>query len=584
LLKENPTRRLSQRFKYTFSFPPQNKASLLTFLTLLPLLFLFSLDLYKILFGILISEAALFSSIYLERFFIKSKLATYKRLVSFSFINNLILLFFVFLAVISDLILYSSLARKASLIILGIFLLISFRMVIYKAIFTNNFLTALALGALQPLMVFFSLFYFENFREEALRLTLPYLFGLVILILSSFALRMLEDAASKPLPFNVFKFFKSFMLNWMENDSHLFDKYLSIFGKEKEIRSYQINFNKRVSLFIPGIHPGPIAGLGGCDLPYQIYYYLKNKGTLSFILHGFSNHEYDLASRDELKRFLSTLNDGEIILKGDKCTPFIRSQYGDIKVTCIKFDGNTALLLITASPKTTDDFDQEVELKIKELAKKLGYKEIIVIDCHNSLNDEEDIIKEEDLLKAAEEALRKESIFKKFKLGFSHSSEINFKNLPDISEAGIGILLLDFDGERFCIVSVDSNNAKAGIREALEEHLKKKGVKMVELCTSDTHSKTGRAKNKRGYYCFGELSDMEEIRRLIDELYNLALKRLEEASFEVKRIKSKAKVLGNDSWNYIATALERGLDFSKKSLKILGLVCLSFILTLIFVY
>ncbi|MEM4311905.1 MAG: DUF2070 family protein [Nitrososphaerales archaeon] len=588
MLRKSPTEDLSRRFKYIFSFPPQNAIFLLTLTSLIPtpLLILSSLGLtlIEIGFGILLGELALFLSIALERLTLRSRLANYRRLVGFSFITNFFLIFFALIAWISNLIV-PSLARTVSLILLGIFFLAAFRIIIFRAIFTNSLIGALGIGALQPLFLFLAFLYFDTFAKQAFSLNLPYIFGISFLILSSLALKRLEDITSKSLPFNVFRFFKGFMLNWMESDSHLFEKYLAFFGKEREVKSYMIDIftkNQKLSILVPGIHPGPLAGFGGSDLPYQIYSHLKKRAITSFILHGFSNHEYDLASKEELAKFISSLNDGEVISEDDRCA-ILRGQYGDIKATCINFN-RVALLLITASPKCTDDFDPELEVKLKALL-NLGYKELIAVDCHNSLNSEDREIEEKDVIKASELSLKGALNIKKFKIGVSHLSEIANKNFAsDLGEAGMGLLLFDLEGERYCLIGIDANNAKVGLREEIEESLKSKGVKIAEVCTSDTHSQTGKASNKRGYYCFGELSDKNEIIGAIHELYQLALIRLEEAQFRVKLIKSRVKILGSDAWNYIATALERGISFSKRSSIIVGLLYLIFIATLIVFY
>ena len=58
---------------------------------------------------------------------------------------------------------------------------------------------------------------------------------------------------------------------------------------------------------------------------------------------------------------------------------------------------------------------------------------------------------------------------------------------------------------KFCFVIVDANNSKLGFREEVFKDFEKiAGVRILELCTSDTHVTAAKTSGAKGYVALGD--------------------------------------------------------------------------------
>ena len=115
------------------------------------------------------------------------------------------------------------------------------------------------------------------------------------------------------------------------------------------------------------------------------------------------------------------------------------------------------------------------------------------------------------------------------KLAQSNTNEIKNHILfgEDIGKSGLSIILIDVNKDdddnnsnhniQYVIGWADSNNMKSGLREYIIKFLEEKGIRMLEICSSDTHEKSG-FRTSEGYYPFGHITKFETI---ADHYYKL---------------------------------------------------------------
>jgi putative membrane protein len=154
-----------------------------------------------------------------------------------------------------------------------------------------------------------------------------------------------------------------------------------------------------------------------------------------------------------------------------------------------------------------------------------------------------------------------------FEVGYAHSSEISFTHNSDISDAGIGVLLLKTDASKGALVAVDSNNVKVGLREKLNEQLGRQGIELIELCTSDTHNLAARSLVSRGYFALGEATPTELIINGIMELVYIAQKRLARCKYTTADFSIDMPLIGIESLNEFALLTNNVIRFTKSYFK-----------------
>jgi putative membrane protein len=102
-----------------------------------------------------------------------------------------------------------------------------------------------------------------------------------------------------------------------------------------------------------------------------------------------------------------------------------------------------------------------------------------------------------------------------------------------------------------------------GLREKIVDEFAKNGMKLLEVCTSDTHYSAKIVRTKEGYYHFGKVTSAQQISDWFVKIAKQAEKRLEPASFEILEKKSNIKVMGTAVFGDFSKALDRCINMSK---------------------
>ena len=120
---------------------------------------------------------------------------------------------------------------------------------------------------------------------------------------------------------------------------------------------------------------------------------------------------------------------------------------------------------------------------------------------------------------------------------------------------------------------------KSGLREYVLQHLKQKGIRMLEICSSDTHENSG-FRTTEGYYPFGYITKFEIIADHFYDLIEIACKKLEVYKYEILTVESTVKVMGTSQFRDYSNALDKAMDLTKKCLIItFGVILIMLIFT-----
>ncbi|MDA4130986.1 MAG: DUF2070 family protein, partial [Thaumarchaeota archaeon] len=182
----------------------------------------------------------------------------------------------------------------------------------------------------------------------------------------------------------------------------------------------------------------------------------------------------------------------------------------------------------------------------------------------------------ENIIKVASELIAELSSAKQqsFKVGFAHSSEIGSKLPNDVGPAGIGLLYFDLSNtSRFCFLVVDANNAKLGFREKiLEEFLAKTEVRILEICTSDTHVTAARTFEAKGYLALGDRMSHEDFVSVLLLLFEKARSRSSVGQFSTLATISQVKTIGGEVMDDFSGLLDETSLIAKRGAAALALV------------
>ncbi len=243
------------------------------------------------------------------------------------------------------------------------------------------------------------------------------------------------------------------------------------------------------------------------------------------IFHSISDHDLNLPSKEEVRKYAESLEEPRILERGRTISlPVVVSEG---KATATGFAlGKTLLMALTLAPHGMEDLPEIVRTRIEEESSKSGFEECLVIDSHNSLGKKPNELETQNLIKASVAVIERLAKTEQSPLtfGFAHSSEVSSIDRPrDVGPAGVGLLLFQAQNSTFCLVVVDANNSRLGFREeVMKIFLDKTAQAILEICTSDTHVTAAKAKNEKGYLALGDISSPEQFSRILVTLLEKA--------------------------------------------------------------
>ena len=213
-----------------------------------------------------------------------------------------------------------------------------------------------------------------------------------------------------------------------------------------------------------------------------------------------------------------------------------------------------------------------------------GFRLTLVVDTHNSEGAKPNDSECDDLISCAAEVLQNLSTIGKseFRIGLAHSSELKEQARADIGPAGFGLILFETAGDRFCFVIVDANNAKLGFREDVFRNFEERTeVKIIELCTSDTHVTAAKTRGAKGYLALGDVTSVENFVSNLSSLYSLAQGRIAEGSYTSESVESEVKTIGGEILNDFSVLADKTSNTAKQGARILAILGIVLILVAI---
>ena len=520
----------------------------------------------SLLFGIIFLTAANFIDFFALR---GSPLNKISKVLHVSAFANLLWFLTVLTGAASD-ILFSKNGGSTNYVIEGMSLAIGLRIGIFTSVFGARLRRAIAASVIQPLIFLFA---FENsvfFSRGVLLYPVGLGFGLCLIAIG-IVWTIMADRAGRPRVESTFRLLQAFLAAWTENKTDNMEKIAEAKAHDELVSTYVIKFKssncKQVSIVLPQIHPGPFSPIGGSDLPY-ILYTLFSKAAL--VLHSVSDHSFNIPSKKELEKYIATLSKQRTLEAGNTCSIPVEVRIGESGVTGIAF-GKIVIAILSMAPKGMEDVPEVVGKEIQKYASQLGIKHILVVDSHNAMGDAIGDYESNNLVSAAKQCLKKlnQAEQYRFKIGFANSdgSYPSLSIAGDLGQGGLAVLIIEVEKKTYALGWADSNNMDNGLREYVINELNAKGIKMLEICTSDTHSTSGK-RTRQGYYPLGSISTHSEIANMLLDMSNRSIVNACMSNFELLASKSKIKVMGKDQFIDYSCALDKSMNITKVFLMI----------------
>lgn len=429
--------------------------------------------------------------------------------------------------------------------------------------------------SLQPLAYFLSLLSFQNLWQ-------PLVFSAVfasstILVVSSYVfVYLINRKGEQAIGIGAISLFKAFLANWIGNATRPLEEHFEKLGLNSNVSVSLLAFRKERSLeavmIVPMIHPGPFKNLGSSNLPYLIQRSLEEHfGIVAAIPHGTCGHESNLTSQQQCGKVLEEILDLARFSEFEsKATRFVREEKNLAKASCQIF-GDVALVTVTRAPASMEDVPREVGFKIIEQGRKLGAKDVIVVDAHNSLGSSKElaVLSNEELQdivlaagKALQKALKEERL--PFKIGTAKAYTKEFGIREGIGLGGAVALTVVVGEQKVAYVTIDGNNMVKGLREEILKSLEDV-IHDGEILTTDTHVVNAVLSIDRGYYPVGEAVDKEKLISYIKEGVFRALTDVSnsEVSYRIAEIRG-VKILSEERLRSLNILIDSTYEFAKK--------------------
>jgi putative membrane protein len=515
----------------------------------------------SLLLGIIFLTAANFLDFFALR---GSPLNKISKVLHVSAFANLLWFFTVLIGAAFD-ILFSKNGDSINYVIEGMSLAIGLRIGIFTSVFGARLRRAIAASVIQPLIFLFA---FENsvfFSHNILLYPVGLGFGLSLISIG-IVWTVVADRAGKPRVESTFRLLQAFLAAWTENRTDNMEKIAEAKAHDELLSTYVVKFKpincKHVSIVLPQVHPGPFSPVGGSSLPYILYIFFSKK---ALVLHSVSDHSFNIPSRRELEKYIATLSKQTTLEVGNTCSMPVEVKIGQSSVTGIAF-GNIVIAILSMAPKGMEDVPEAVGREIQNYALQLGIKHILIVDSHNAMGEVLGAFDSNNLVIAAKQCLEKLKHSKQyqFKIGFANSDDIypKFLAVGDLGQAGLAVVVIEVAEKRYLLGWADSNNMENGLREYIINALNNRGIKMIEVCTSDTHSTSGK-RTRQGYYSLGNISIHSKIAEIFFEISNKSIETAHISNFELLLSKSKIKVMGKDQFDDYSCALDKSMNITK---------------------
>ncbi|MHA1439428.1 MAG: DUF2070 family protein [Promethearchaeota archaeon] len=336
--------------------------------------------------------------------------------------------------------------------------------------------------------------------------------------------------------------------------------------------------------FIPHIHFGPFKTCGSSDLPEHIYKTFNDiPGTT--VYHTTTDHAQNLTSQKEVDKILNKIKLDIEEIKNNPKIKWIReirdvtrkiSNSAKIIGTEI---GDVPIIFLTRHPLPSDDIEEKIGQEIRTIAKTNGYRDIIIIDSHNSIIGDEihikkDSIEANDLINVSKNFIRarKESTENPSLMlyGVAKDPLKSFSEKDGIGYGGMVVHIFQnsITKQKTAFIHFDGNNAYLDVRSFILNQLQNRGVIMGEVTTSDSHT-VARQFTSRGYSPIGDKIKIPYILDKLEILIKKAEQNLEPVEFLYHESQENVRIWGN--MRYFDAIMDTLQECIRKSQRMLSL-------------
>ena len=405
-----------------------------------------------------------------------------------------------------------------------------------------------------------------------------------------------------------YPFIRAFVLSMMtDGNDNLVEEFFDKVGIKSEVKIQYIFIrskknNKLKSMFIvPNVHFGPFKTCGSSDLPAHIYHNFSHiPGTT--VYHTTNDHSQNLTTQAEVNKIIDKIkedvkdaeNNPNIIWMSE-INNLIRKMSNSAKVIGTKI-GDIPIIYLTRHPLPSDDIEHEIGETIRHNAKSKGFNDVIIIDSHNSIIDDEHLIKvgsleSNDLIKVADNffrALRNEEEVSQNPVlyGVAKDPLIEFSEKDGIGTGGLVVHLFknSITNQKTAMIHFDANNAFVDIRSYILNTLQNRGIERGEITTSDSHI-VARKFTKRGYSPIGEKIKLDYILNKLDTLLAKAERNLEPVEFNYRdSLVENVRIWGDPKYfDVIMKTLQECIRISQRLLTF-GLIAPTLISLIILIF
>jgi len=476
------------------------------------------------------------------------------------------------------------------LCLLGFSAVLTLRIIVLYSTSSSGTLRFMVASVVPPLVYLGSFAFLWSSVTDFFRVFMFLLFAFCVAIGSSFLfVTVLNNVGKKTVGFPSLSIFRAFLLNWIADLNAPLENFLEKLGEESNVDVSILRFdteNQHVFMIVSSVHPGPFKNIGSSLFPFMLKDSVERKfGGVACVPLGLLGHERDLTSQNESLKVIEHIVTESASVKAveDKATPFVKVQ-NELTTVCCQIFGETALMTFSLAPNTTEDLPPELSSIIQERAEKLGLKECVFINAHNSLNGAVDLKNALKVFESTAELCLEKAVSldkKPFKVGAATVKPKEFSLSDGMGRGGITVVAVEVDGQKTAYVVFDGNNMVSGLREKFLSALESMGFHDAEVLTTDTHSVNAMTLNARGYHPIGEVMNHDKLIEYVSEATRIAVASLSPARVGFRRVKvPKAKVIGEEALEKLCVLPDMALQLAKRI--VVPLFAAAFLLLMLF--
>jgi putative membrane protein len=396
-------------------------------------------------------------------------------------------------------------------VIAGMLLAVGFRMGLFISVFGATTARGFLVSFIQPLIFFFAFMPPSSYHLILAQTYGGLAFGVGLLAIG-IVWSILADRAGRPGVKSTFGLFRAFLMAWSENRVDMIEELIEGRAHKNVITTKVIRFlfaDNKAAIVLPDVHPGPFSMVGGSNLPYVLY---ESFSKRALVMHSVSDHSLNIPSKKELEKYVKGLEQMATKEKGDTCSAPVQVRINNATSTGIAF-GNTAMVMLSLAPAGMDDIPRSVSNELEAFGRTIGFPSVLVVDCHNAMGKNLNDRDRNDLIASAKECLDqlKGLPQKQFKVGFASLDDVDcvMDRTEELGQGGLAALVISTDNRNYAIGWADSNNMENTARDYIVSKVRG-NVTMLEVCSSDTHSTSGK-RTREGYFALGTTSSLEKI-------------------------------------------------------------------------